>query len=106
MKDVDKSVKKALDYEEKPKDEQVETLDSSLKENAEEAENAERAKAKQPQKKQVEDQKPAVDLKYSRQDFKKASNGKEWNFKIASWNINGVRAWIEVSLRTLTLALA
>ncbi|CAF0794509.1 unnamed protein product [Brachionus calyciflorus] len=28
-------------------------------------------------------------------EFKHASNGKEWNFKISSWNINGLRAWIK-----------
>ncbi|RNA22289.1 DNA-(apurinic or apyrimidinic site) lyase-like [Brachionus plicatilis] len=28
-------------------------------------------------------------------EFKESSNEKEWNFKIASWNINGLRAWIK-----------
>lgn len=26
----------------------------------------------------------------------KTKDGKEWNLKISSWNINGVRAWTEV----------
>lgn len=93
-KDVDKSVKKVLDYEEEP----GATLDSS-KENAEETGTADKsAKKKKLPQKGEEQQKPVVDLKYNSEDFKEASNGKEWNFKIASWNINGVRAWIEVSL--------
>ncbi len=35
-------------------------------------------------------------LKYDSHEFREPSNGKEWNFKIASWNVNGVRAWLEV----------
>lgn len=27
----------------------------------------------------------------------KTQDGRAWNFKIASWNINGVRAWLNVS---------
>ena len=30
----------------------------------------------------------------------KAKNGEKWNMKFASWNINGVRAWVEVSMLT------
>ena len=41
-------------------------------------------------------EKPAAASKFSGHEFQEASNGKDWNFKIASWNINGVRAWIEV----------
>lgn len=26
----------------------------------------------------------------------KSSNGNPWNFKISSWNVNGIRAWLEV----------
>jgi len=33
--------------------------------------------------------------KFSKEEFQKASNGKEWNLKIVSWNVNGIRAWIE-----------
>lgn len=35
-------------------------------------------------------------LKYDKEEFKNPSNGKDWNFKISSWNVNGVRAWLEV----------
>jgi len=34
-------------------------------------------------------------LKYDREEFKSPSNGKDFNFKISSWNVNGVRAWLE-----------
>ena len=34
--------------------------------------------------------------KYDKEEYKKASNGKEWNLKIVSWNVNGIRAWLEV----------
>ena len=37
--------------------------------------------------------------KYDAEEFKKPSNGKEWNLKIASWNVNGVRAWLEVFIK-------
>lgn len=36
-------------------------------------------------------------VKYDKEEFKKASNGQEWNLKIVSWNMNGIRAWLEVS---------
>lgn len=29
-------------------------------------------------------------------NYSECSNGKEWDFKIVSWNINGLRAWLEV----------
>lgn len=102
MEDVDKSVKKVLESGERPKGEQAQqpqaTLDSS-KENAEDTDKTGKSAQKKelPLKEEEQQQKPAGDLKYNKQDFTEASNGKEWNFKIASWNINGVRAWIEVS---------
>jgi hypothetical protein len=33
---------------------------------------------------------------FSKDEFKNPSNGKEWNLKITTWNINGVRAWLKV----------
>ena len=27
--------------------------------------------------------------------------GQKWNWKIASWNVNGVRAWFDVSLKPI-----
>ena len=38
----------------------------------------------------------AANVKYDQEAFKNPLNGKEWNLKISSWNINGVRAWLEV----------
>lgn len=32
---------------------------------------------------------------YSKEEFSKPSNGKDWNLKIVSWNVNGIRAWCE-----------
>lgn len=34
--------------------------------------------------------------KYNSEDFKTPTNGKEYNLKIVSWNVNGIRAWIDV----------
>lgn len=36
------------------------------------------------------------ELLYNKDDFKNSSNGKEWNLKLVTWNINGIRAWIQV----------
>jgi len=36
-------------------------------------------------------------LKYDSNIFRDASNGKEWNLKITSWNVSGVRACLEKS---------
>ena len=36
---------------------------------------------------------------YSKEEFSKPSNGKDWNLKIVSWNVNGIRAWCEVRIR-------
>jgi hypothetical protein len=33
----------------------------------------------------------------------KAKNGEKWNLKFSSWNVNGVRAWVEVSLYNCSL---
>ena len=35
-------------------------------------------------------------LKYNKEDF--ACDRTDWNLKLVSWNINGIRAWIEVFL--------
>lgn len=35
-------------------------------------------------------------VKYDSEEFKTPSNGKEYNLKIVSWNVNGIRAWIDV----------
>ena len=35
---------------------------------------------------------------YSKLDFtcsKKSAKGQEWNFKISSWNVDGLRAWMK-----------
>ena len=29
--------------------------------------------------------------------------GDKWNMKFASWNVNGIRAWLDVSINTLIL---
>jgi len=34
--------------------------------------------------------------KWDNEDFGAGMEGKEWNLKIVTWNINGIRAWIEV----------
>ena len=36
------------------------------------------------------------ELIYDKDDFKNSSNNKDWNMKLVTWNINGIRAWIEV----------
>lgn len=43
--------------------------------------------------------------KYTKEEFKAASNGKPYNFKIVSWNINGIRAWLEVNRLLLLINL-
>ena len=38
---------------------------------------------------------------FKAQDFENSSTtgeGKQWNLKIASWNVDGLRAWIKVGL--------
>jgi len=35
------------------------------------------------------------ELIYDKDDFKNSSNNKDWNMKLVTWNINGIRAWIE-----------
>ena len=37
-----------------------------------------------------------TNVKFNKEDFKDSSNGKPYNLKIVSWNINGIRAWLEV----------
>lgn len=44
-------------------------------------------------------------VKYTKEEFKAASNGKPYNFKIVSWNINGIRAWLEVNRLLLLINL-
>lgn len=44
-------------------------------------------------------------VKYTKEEFKTASNGKPYNFKIVSWNINGIRAWLEVNSLLLLICL-
>jgi hypothetical protein len=34
--------------------------------------------------------------RWSSEDFAAGMEGKQWNLKIVTWNINGIRAWIEV----------
>jgi len=38
---------------------------------------------------------PKTRPKYDVDKFKQTSNGKDWNLKIVSWNVNGIRAWLE-----------
>lgn len=43
---------------------------------------------------------------FHNQDFNNVSktvNGKNWNLKIASWNVDGLRAWIKVFTNLLIL---
>ncbi len=45
---------------------------------------------------------------FHNQDFNNVSktvNGKNWNLKIASWNVDGLRAWIKVFTHLLILQL-
>lgn len=37
-------------------------------------------------------------LKWNSEEIKENDTKKEWNIKIVTWNINGIRAWIEVNL--------
>lgn len=39
--------------------------------------------------------------KWSGEDFKYEKEGKEWNLKMVTWNINGIRAWMEVNDRNI-----
>lgn len=34
--------------------------------------------------------------KYDKKEFESTSNGNDYNLKIVSWNINGIRAWLDV----------
>ena len=43
--------------------------------------------------------------KYDKEEFKRTTDGKEWNLKIVSWNINGIRAWVEVNYSSLKYKL-
>lgn len=40
--------------------------------------------------------KTQVSSKYDKEEFKKTNGNKDYNYKIVSWNINGIRAWLEV----------
>ncbi len=35
--------------------------------------------------------------RWKSEDFRYDKEGKEWNLKLVTWNINGIRAWMEVS---------
>lgn len=54
-------------------------------------------KSKESGDEETSDKKDTPSVTYSSDKFKNPSNGKEWNFKISSWNINGIRAWLDVS---------
>ena len=43
-----------------------------------------------------EESKVTKEPRYKRQDFCRPSDGKEWNLKIVSFNVNGIRAWLQV----------
>lgn len=78
-------------------------------EDEEKKENMPKSKAKKVDKEEQEDEvveeieideksktETNVSKLYNKDEFAKCSNGKDWNFKICSWNINGIRAWVEV----------
>ena len=44
-----------------------------------------------------EESKVQKESRYNKADFIRPSDGKGWNFKIVSFNVNGVRAWLQVS---------
>jgi len=79
-------------------------------EDEEKKENIPKSKAKKSKKELDEDDVEEIEIGennktetststsklYDKDEFAKCSNGKDWNFKICSWNINGIRAWLEV----------
>ena len=59
----------------------------------------------------AEDAKPTKTLlnqantEFENQDFTSTAttvNGKAWNLKIATWNVDGIRAWVKVNFNTAT----
>jgi hypothetical protein len=40
--------------------------------------------------------KESSDTKYNREKYKTTTNEIEWNYKILSWNVAGIRSWLEV----------
>jgi AP endonuclease-1 len=47
---------------------------------------------------------PEVDASTLASDAK-TKDGKEWNLKVASWNVNGIRAWTEVGYAMVSVML-
>lgn len=46
-----------------------------------------------------------ITTEFHNQDFNNVSktvDGENWNLKIASWNVDGLRAWIKVFLNTVS----
>ncbi len=48
---------------------------------------------------------PKLVQKFDKLEFVNASNGKEYNLKISTWNINGIRAWLKVLIITSRIPL-
>ena len=115
LKELDDNLKKSLSYDEDLTEIAIsseKTLDSS-KENADEPlelkdkKTSKETAAKPLEKKgkktskektdKVEIEESSASSKYDKESFKNPANEKDWNFKIATWNVNGVRAWLEVS---------
>ena len=98
---VEKEGKGAAVTKEKTKQASIKTMfKATAKKNGKKAakEDEEEENGDESESEEIEEAVDSGKCKYDREEFKPASNGKEYNFKIASWNINGVRAWIEVNI--------
>ena len=77
----------------------VEDDEVSDQDEEEAAEKSNPKKRGRNQKKKDEPLKNKSTTDYHSQDFScKSTNkdGEEWNFKIATWNVDGIRAWFKV----------
>ena len=85
----------------KAKGEAEKTKEQANKKAEKSKEGAKKTKGKAEKTKGESKQKVAIpslhDLDFSNDS--KNEEGEKWNWKIASWNVNGVRAWFDVSLK-------
>jgi uncharacterized protein YkuJ len=102
--DVDESLAKVKNGTSKVKKEaKKETAQVKKKKKNEVEEDASSGDNESTQVNGEKNGKQVTAVKFDKEEFKYTTEKKDWNFKIVSWNINGIRAWIEVFFNSLFL---
>jgi rare lipoprotein A (peptidoglycan hydrolase) len=89
-------IEKNLKIDDVERKESDDDLNLKTSKNEKNEKNKKGKKASETEDKDKDEEEVETSSIYKKEDFIKTSNGKEYNFKITSWNINGIRAWIEV----------